>query len=67
MTEEVLCDTFPKVEEYINITYEGKEYMKLIKGNLVLNMEHEDVGRYNETTKKIDFYEEEFEEEEYEK
>ena len=37
--------------------------MKLVKGNVVLDMNEEDVGRFNETTKKIDFYDEESEEE----
>ena len=77
---EKFCATFPKVaeeekeiihkvaqEEFIKIIYEGKEYMKLIKGNLVLDMDEEDVGRFNETTKKIDFYQDEELEEEYEK
>jgi len=77
---EKFCATLPKVaeeekeiihkvaqEEFIKIIYEGKEYMKLIKGNLVLDMDEEDVGRFNETTKKIDFYQDEELEEEYEK
>ena len=34
---------------------------------VVLDMNEEDVGRFNETTKKIDFYEDEELEEEYEK
>ena len=77
---EKFCATLPKVaeeekeiihkvaqEEFIKIIYEGKEYMKLIKGNLVLDMDEEDVGRFNQTTKKIDFYQDEELEEEYEK
>jgi hypothetical protein len=54
-------------DEFIKIIYEGKEYMKLVKGNVVLDMNEEDVGRFNETTKKIDFYKDEELEEEYEK
>jgi hypothetical protein len=34
---------------------------------VVVDMNEEDVGRFNETTKKIDFYEDEELEEEYEK
>ena len=65
--EEDIINEEQEEDECTKFIYEGTEYIKSIKYNIIYNLDEEDVGRYNETTKKIEFYEEEFEEEEYDK
>jgi hypothetical protein len=47
------------------IDYEGKKYLKSKKTGVIYNMEQDVVGKWNNDTNKIDFIEQEEEEEEY--
>jgi hypothetical protein len=57
-------NTDEEEDECIKMMYEGKEFIKSIKTNVIYNMDEEVVGKFNEKTKKIEF-DEEFQEEEY--
>ena len=60
---EVEEDNEPDVVK--KIEFEGKKYLKSKKTGVIYNMEQDVVGKWNNETNKIDFIEQEEEEEEY--
>ena len=46
--------------------FEGKKYLKSKKTGVIYNMDQDVVGKWNESTQKIDFVEQEESEDEYE-
>ena len=56
----------PEEEDVVKrITFEGKQYLKSKKTGIIYNMDQDVIGKWNEKEGKIDFEEEE-QEEDYE-